>query len=127
MQSCDKKLAKQINKQDVSIAKNYLNEDEMKTLGLIVEQYLAFAESMAQSQTPMKMTDWIEQLDLILQMNKKEILTHYGKISHALAKAKAEKEYERFKEEQRVIERRESLKELEADLKKINQKNNDKK
>ena len=71
----------------------------MKSLGLIVEQYLAFAESMAGSQITMKMTDWIEQLDLILQMNKKEILTHYGKITHNLAKAKAEKEFGKFKGE----------------------------
>jgi len=119
MKSCDKKIEKQITKQDVSIAKNYLNDKEMKTLGLIVEQYLAFAESMAQSQTPMKMTDWIDQLDLILQMNRKEILDHYGKITHALAKAKAEKEYGKFKEEQGKIEIKESLAELEADLKNL--------
>jgi len=119
MKSYDKRTEKQITKKDVSIAKNYLNEGEMKTLGLIIEQYLAFAESMAQSQTPMKMTDWIEQLDLILQMNKKEILLHYGKISHLLAIAKSEKEYDKFKKEQKKIEKKESLKELEQDLKKI--------
>lgn len=119
MQSCDKKTEKEITKQDVSIAKNYLDEKEMKTLGLIVEQYLAFAESMAQNQTPMTMSDWIDQLDLILKMNKKNLLTHYGKISHALAKAKSEKEYNKFKKEQKKIEKEESLKELEQDLKKI--------
>jgi len=119
MQSYDKKAEKEITKQDVSIAKNYLDEKEMKTLGLIVEQYLAFAESMAQNQTPMTMSDWIEQLDMILKMNKKNLLTHYGKISHALAKAKSEKEFEKFKTEQRKIEKEESLKELEQDLKKI--------
>ncbi len=120
MKSCDKRTEKQITKKDVSIAKNYLNEDEIKTLGLIVEQYLAFAESMAQSQTSMKMTDWIEQLDLILHMNKKEILSHYGKISHTLALVKSEKEYDKFKKEKKKIEKKESLKELEQDLKKIN-------
>ena len=120
MKSCDKKDEKQITKKDVSIAKNYLNENEIRTLGLIVEQYLAFAESMAQSQTPMKMTDWIEQLNLILQMNKKEILTHYGKITHALAFAQSEKEYTKFKDKQKKIERTESIKELEQDIKKLN-------
>jgi hypothetical protein len=119
MQSYDKKTERAITKQDVSIAKNYLNEKEMKTLGLIVEQYLAFAESMAESQTPMTMADWIEQLDIILKMNKKNLLTHYGKISHNLAKAKSEKELEKFKTAQRKIEKVESLKELEQDLKKI--------
>lgn len=120
MQSCDKKTEKEITKQDASIAKNYLNEQEIKTLGLIVEQYIAFAESMAQSQTPMTMADWIDQLDLILKMNKKELLTHYGKISHALAIVKAEKEFEKFKAKKRTIEKVESLKELEKDFKKFN-------
>ena len=119
MKSYDKKMEKQITKKDVSIAKNYLDEKEMKTLGLIVEQYLAFAESMAESQTSMKMTDWIQQLGLILQMNKKEILSHYGKITHTLALSKSEKEYDKFKTKQKKIEKKESLKELEQDLKKI--------
>jgi hypothetical protein len=52
MQSFDKKSAPAIRKSDVSVAKNYLNEDEMKLLGLLVEQYLAFAETMAQQRTP---------------------------------------------------------------------------
>lgn len=119
MQSCDKKTEKEISKQDVSIAKNYLNENEMKTLGLIVEQYLAFAESMAQSQTPMTMSDWIQRLDLILQMNGKEILTHYGKVTHDLAVAKSQIEFEKFQEKQNKKEKKESLKELEEDLKKL--------
>jgi hypothetical protein len=118
MQSYDKKKEKEITKQDISIAKNYLDEKEMKTLGLIVEQYLAFAESMAQNQTPMTMTDWTKQLDLILKMNKKEILNNSGKISHKLALVKVEKEFENFTTKQKNIEKIESLKELEADLKK---------
>ncbi|MCK9322139.1 MAG: virulence RhuM family protein, partial [Bacteroidales bacterium] len=61
MQSYDKKNITPIKKADVSIAKNYLNEDEIKLLGLLVEQYLAFAETMAQQQTPMYMKDWIER------------------------------------------------------------------
>jgi len=119
MQSCDKKTINEITKQDVNIAKNYLDENEMKTLWLIVEQYLAFAENMAQSQIPMTMDDWIKQLDLILQMNKKELLTHYWKISHDIATAKAEKEFDNFKKEQRELKKIESLKELEEDLKKL--------
>lgn len=119
MQSCDKKTEKEITKQDASIAKNYLNEKEIKTLGLIVEQYLAFAESMAENQTPMTMADWVKQLDLILKMNRKELLTNSGKISHALALAKSEKEFEKFSIKHREIEKVESLKELEDDLKKI--------
>ena len=120
MQSCDKKSEKEITKQDVIIAKNYLTEKEIKPLSLIVEQYLAFAESMAQQQTPMTMKDWIAQLDLVLKMNKKELLNHHEKISHALAKAKSKKEFEKFKDQQRKIEKSESLRELEEDLKKLN-------
>jgi len=125
MQSFDKKDEKAITKKDVSIAKNYLNEKEIKTLGLLVEQYLAFAETMAEAQTPMKMTDWIKRLDIILQMSGKEILTHSGKISHELAVIKSEKEYEGFKESRVKREREESIKELEADIKSLKEKNND--
>lgn len=57
MLSCDKKQVAYIKKAEVSIAKNYLNKDEMKLLGLLVAQYLAFAETMAQQQTPMYMRD----------------------------------------------------------------------
>jgi hypothetical protein len=74
MQSYDKKNSVSVKKPDVSIAKNYLNEDEIKLLGLLVEQYLAFAETMAQQRTPMYMTDWIQRLDSILQLNGREIL-----------------------------------------------------
>ena len=122
MQSFDKKDEKAITKKDVSIAKNYLNEKEIKTLGLLVEQYLAFAETMAETQTPMKMTGWIERLDIILQMSGKEILTHSGKISHELAVVKSEKEYEEFKKKQVMIEREESIKELETDIKSLRDK-----
>ncbi|PCI24168.1 cell filamentation protein Fic [Candidatus Peregrinibacteria bacterium] len=119
MKSFDKKTEKEITKKDVSIAKNYLNKDEIKILELIVEQYLAFAESMAHSQTPMKMVDWIQRLDVIVQMNGKEILTHYGKVSHALAVEKSDNEYKDFKQEQKEEEKKESLKELEQDLKNL--------
>lgn len=119
MQSFDKKMAVTIKKADVSIAKNYLNESEIKLLGLLVEQYLAFAETMAQQQTPMYMKDWIQRLDNILQMNGRELLAHAGKISHQMALDKAEIEYEKFKDEQKKLSREASLKEIEEDIKKI--------
>lgn len=118
MRSYDKN-ERVIKKTDVSIAKNYLNEDEIKLLKLLVDQYLTFAETMAQQQNPMLMNDWIQQLDIILKMNKRELLTHAGKISHTLAKIKSEKEFEKFSIKHREIEKVESLKELEDDLKKI--------
>lgn len=119
MLSYDKKQVASIKKAEVSIAKNYLNEDEMKLLGLLVEQYLAFAETMAQQQTPMYMKDWIERLDTILQLNGRELLTHAGKISHKMALEKSGEEYEKFKQQQKAIEKEASLKELEEDIKKL--------
>lgn len=77
MQSFDKK-GLVVGKADVGIAKNYLNQDEITLLGLIVEQYLAFAEAMAQQRTPMYMKDWIQRLDSIIQLNGRELLTHAG-------------------------------------------------
>ena len=122
MLSYDKKQVASIKKAEVSIAKNYLNEDEMKLLGLLVEQYLAFAETMAQQQTPMYMNDWIERLDVILKMNGRELLTHAGKISHQMALGKSDGEYKKFKEEQKKLEQEQSLKEIEADIKKLKDK-----
>ena len=119
MLSYDKNDQKAIKKVEVSIAKNYLNEDEMKLLGLLVEQYLAFAETMAQQQTPMYMKDWIERLDTILQLNGRELLTHAGKISHQMAVEKSEEEYEKFKQQQKALEKEASLKELEEDIKRM--------
>jgi hypothetical protein len=119
MQSYDKKNITSIKKADVSIAKNYLNEDEIKLLGLLVEQYLAFAETMAQQQTPMYMKDWIDRLDTILQLNGRELLSHAGKISHKMALKKSEEEYEKYQLSQKALEKEQSLKELEEDIKKI--------
>ncbi len=109
-----------VRKNDASIAKNYLDEGEIKLLGLLVEQYLAFAETMAQQHTPMYMKDWIQRLDSIIQLNGRELLTHAGKISHEMDKERAELEFGKFKEQQRLIEKEESLKELERDLKNLN-------
>ena len=119
MQSFDKKNAQPIKKSDVSIAKNYLDENEMKLLGLLVEQYLAFAETMAQQRTPMYMADWISRLDSILQLNGRELLTHAGKISHDKAVEKSGVEYEKFKTSQKQLEQEQSLKEIEADINKL--------
>lgn len=115
MQSYDK-AAVAVKKHDVSVAKNYLTEDEIKLLGLLVEQYLAFAEAMAQQRTPMYMADWIKRLDTIIQMNGRELLTHAGKISHEKALEKSNLEYEKYREQQKKLEYEASLKELESDI-----------
>lgn len=119
MVSLSKSWETKITKQDVITAKNYLNEEEIKTLWLLVEQYLAFAETMAQAQVAMTMMDWIQRLDNILQLNKKNILTHAGKISHELATKKAEVEYKKFKENKKIIEHKESIQELLDDMQKL--------
>jgi hypothetical protein len=120
MQSYDKKETVSIKKSDVSTAKNYLNEDEIKLLGLLVEQYLAFAETMAQQRTTMYMKDWIQRLDAILQLNGRELLTHAGKISHEMALKKSSEEFEKYQLTQKALEKEHNLKELEEDLKKMN-------
>lgn len=119
MQSFDKENTQKIKKSDISIAKNYLNEEEIKFLGLLVEQYLAFAETMAQQHTPMYMKDWIEQLDVVIKMNRRELLNHAGKISHKKAVEKSAEEYEKYKKEQKQIEKQQNLKELEQDIKRL--------
>lgn len=123
MLSYDKKEKVSIKKAEVSIAKNYLNEDEIKLLGLLVEQYLAFAETMAQQKTPMYMKDWADRLDSILQLNGRELLTHAGKITHKMAAEKSEVEYEKFKSQQKALEKEISLKELEEDIKRMDKLN----
>lgn len=111
--------SKNIRKDDVLIAKNYLTEDELKQLNLLVEQYLAFAESRALTKRPMYMKDWIAKLDDILQINDREILRDAGKITRKLADETAGKEFEKFKEKQRRIEGDESLAELENEIKQL--------
>lgn len=120
MLSYDKKKPLSIKKSEVSIAKNYLDEEEIKLLGLLVEQYLAFAETMAQQQTPMYMKDWASRLDSILQLNGRELLTHAGKISHQKALDKSGMEYKKFKAKNKAIEKEQSLKEIEKDINRLN-------
>ena len=119
MTAFDKKNSSSVKKTDVSVAKNYLKEDEIKLLGLLVEQYLAFAETMALQQTPMYMADWANRLDTILQLNGRELLTHAGKISHEMALGKSGEAFEKYKSSQKLLEKEQSLKEIEADIKKL--------
>lgn len=118
MTSFDKEF-KSITKKDVIVAKNYLNEEEIKLLGLLVEQYLAFAETMAMQQIPMYMKDWISRLNAVISLNGRELLTHAGKISHQVAKEKSEIEYQKYKSLQHEQEKEQSIKELEEDIKRM--------
>lgn len=81
-------------KHDVTVAKNYLNEEELSSLNNLVEQYLVFAEGQAMRHIPMSMVDWIKKLDGFLTLNDREILNHAGKVSHQVAKQIAEQAYD---------------------------------
>lgn len=89
--------AGKILKTDVSIAKNYLIEKEIKELERVVTMYLDYAENQAARQISMKMSDWVEKLDAFLQFNEYKILKDAGKVSHEVAKKLAEEEYEKFR------------------------------
>ncbi len=94
-----------IRKSDVSVAKNYLKEDEISALNNLVEQYLIFAQGQAMRRVPMYMNSWIEKLNSFLTLNDREILTNAGSISHEIGKENAEREYKVFKEnKQNTIE-----------------------
>lgn len=91
---------KYITTRDISIAKNYLSEDELKQLNLIVSMYLDFAELQATNGRLMKMNDWIQKLDDFLRISEKELLTNAGKVSHKKAVEKAKIEYEKYRKEE---------------------------
>ena len=86
-----------IIKSDVTVAKNYLSEKEMRSLERIVSAYLDLAEDMAERSIPMTMEDWSKRLDLFLNATDREILLDNGKITAAIAKAKAESEFEKYR------------------------------
>lgn len=112
-------VAGKVRKSDTQTGKNYLTEDEIKVLKLIVEQFLAFAEAQAVAHVPMYMKDWIEHLKMVLTMNRKSILEDAGRISHQMALQKADEEYSKYKHMLRVAEHLESIKELNEDLKRL--------
>ena len=87
-----------IRKTDVSVAKNYLKEEELSALNNLVEQYLIFAQGQAQRRIPMHMASWVEKLNGFLSLNDREILNNAGSISHEIGKENAELEYTKFKD-----------------------------
>ena len=81
---------------DITVAKNYLNEEEIKILNALVSGYFDFAEVQAMRHNPMYMSDYVEHLDNVLKSTGEKLLTDSGKVSHAQAMAKARKEYLKF-------------------------------
>jgi hypothetical protein len=86
-----------ILKTDISIAKNYLKQDELDALGRIVHAYLELAENRARRKIPMTMEDWAKRLDMFLEFDDREILQDSGKISAKLAQTHAESEFEKYR------------------------------
>lgn len=91
-----------VRKEDVTIAKNYLLEDEMEDLNHIVSMYLDYAETQAKRKKPMYMKDWVERLDAFLEFNEHEILENAGKVSRKVADQLAKEQYDIF-HQQRLI------------------------
>jgi hypothetical protein len=85
-----------IQKADVTVAKNYLEEEEIKALERIVSMYLDYAENQAARQIPMRMAEWVEKLDAFLKFNEYDVLANAGRVSHDVAKELAEEQYQAF-------------------------------
>jgi len=107
-----------ILKGDIRVAKNYMQEPEIKSLERIVSMYLDYAENQAARQIPMKMEDWVNRLDAFLQFNEYDVLKDAGKVKHDVAIKLATKEYEKF----RVIQDRNFVSDFEKEVKKITKK-----
>ena len=103
-----------ITTDDVSVAKNYLNEDELNVLNLIVSQYLDFAELQAARHKAMTMQQWIDKLDEYLRVNDSKLLDNAGKISHKQAIEKAKREYDKYRQDE--------MRRLESDFDKATKK-----
>jgi len=104
-----------ILKSDVSIAKNYLNEKEIKSLNRIVTMYLDYAEHQAEKGIPMTMKDWSEKLNVFLKFNDEEILDNAGKVTAEIAKAFSESEFEKY----RPIQDKNYISDFDKEVKKI--------
>jgi hypothetical protein len=105
-----------IVKTDVAIAKNYLNKEELESLGKIVNAFLDLAENRAQRKIPMTMQDWATRIDQFLSFDEREILQDGGKISAEIAKEKAETEFEKY----RIIQDRLFESDFDKEIKRLN-------
>ena len=104
-----------IRKSDVTIAKNYLTEKELKPLNRIVTMYLDYAEHQAEKKIPMTMKEWVDKLDAFLEFNEEDILQHSGKVTAAIAKKFAESEFEKY----RPIQDKSYISDFDREMKKL--------
>jgi len=107
-----------VRKGDIGTAKNYLSEDELKSLSNLVEQYLVFAEGKAMRHLAMHMKDWAAKLNGFLDLNDRNILEHAGKISHKIALELAEFEYDKFNQN-RILQDDKSYSDFDKAVKQI--------
>lgn len=107
-----------VRKTDVTVAKNYMTQEEISTLNLIVTMYLDYAELQAKQHHVMHMADWEDKLNQFLQFNGREILQNPGKVKREVANALAITEYEKYDTHRRMVEAG-TFEQLEADAKKI--------
>jgi hypothetical protein len=110
-----------VRKADVTIAKNYLNDEEIRQLNRIVTMYLDYAEEQAERRKPLYMRDWREKLDGFLKFNERDILKNAGRVSAEVAEALALGEYEKF-ERMRLDEEARAPDELEETAKRLDPK-----
>ena len=108
-----------IRKSDVTVAKNYLREDELKQLNLIVDQYLSFAELQAQRRKPIHMADWAAKLNDFLKLNDREILKDAGRVRHELAEQLAREEFEKFDASRRAFEAKNPTSDFDKAVKRL--------
>jgi hypothetical protein len=110
-----------VRKQDVTIAKNYLNLEEIEELNRVVTMYLDYAEDQARRRKTMTMAEWADKLDAFLSFNEREILTHAGTVSAKVVEALAQQRYDEFEGKRREAERLEAEREDLATIEQLEQ------
>ena len=108
-----------VRKADVTVAKNYLQKEELEALNLIVSAYLDFAELQARGHRPMHMRDWIAKLEDFLRLSERDVLTHAGKISHALAEERAYNQFAQYEQRRRQIASTQAVSDFDQAVEKI--------
>lgn len=103
-----------VRKADVTVAKNYLNKEEIESLNRIVTMYLDFAEDQAKQHIPMHMSDWEEKLNAFLKFTGREVLNNAGSVSKEIADSLARKQYDIYEQNRRKIDDLEGLDDLPA-------------
>ncbi len=104
---------------DVTVAKNYLTEEEIRELNRIVSMYLDYAEDQARRHKTMHMADWVQKLDAFLQFNERNILTHAGTISHELAQEHARRQFEQYDARRRRLETQEPNSDFDKTIERV--------